>query len=155
MRAPGVVLLVVSVLLALPAAATPDPREMLADPGQEARARDIAQGLRCLVCQNQSIDDSDSDFARDLRRLVRERIVAGDGDAAIRAFVVSRYGDYVLLTPPFRPATALMWAGPPLVLLAGALVALRYLRRRPGGTAPAPLSEAERARLARLLDPQP
>ena len=143
----------VLLLLALPADAAVDPREQLPDAAQEARARDIAQGLRCLVCQNQSIDDSSSDLARDLRQLVRERIAAGDSDAQVQAFVVARYGDYVLLTPPFKPSTALLWVGPPLVLAAGLLGAVLYLRRRPAAPAAAPLSAAERARLDRLMEP--
>lgn len=144
-------------LVALPALATqglatPDPREMLADPAQEARARDIGRGLRCLVCQNQSIDESNADLARDLRLLVRERIEAGDSDRQVLAFVTSRYGDYVLLTPPFKPSTALLWLGPLLVFMAAGSGAALYLRRRARAEAVAPLSEAERKRLAKLLD---
>lgn len=148
-------LLLLAQALTLPAEAAVDPRERLADPVQEARAREVAQGLRCLVCQNQSIDESDSDLARDLRRLVRERILAGDSNKAVQDFIVARYGDYVLLTPPFKPSTALLWAGPPLALLAGAAAAFAYLRRRPTAKAAEPLSEAERRRLARLLDEHP
>jgi cytochrome c-type biogenesis protein CcmH len=125
---------------------------MLADPAQEARARDISKGLRCLVCQNQSIDDSNADLARDLRVLVRERIAAGDSNDQVITFVTQRYGDYVLLTPPLKPSTVLLWAGPALVFLAAATGAFFYLRRRPAGAAPAPLSDAEARRLKRLLD---
>lgn len=143
--------------LAGPAAAVTSPAEMLPDPAPEARARALGRGLRCLVCQNQSIDDSDADLARDLRRLVRERVRAGDSDAEVEAFVVARYGDFVLLEPPVRPATYLLWFGPALVLvLGGAAVAVFHHRsRRPGGgsgTATAgELSAEERARLERLL----
>jgi cytochrome c-type biogenesis protein CcmH len=139
-------------MLAAPAWAALDPREMLADPAQEARAREISRGLRCLVCQNQSIDDSNAELARDLRVLVRERIAAGDTDAQVEKFVVARYGDYVLLTPPFKPATLVLWLGPFLVFLAAASGAYFYLRRRPAMPAPKPLSEAERKRLRDLLD---
>jgi len=139
-------------LFAAPALAAPDPREMLENPAQEARAREISKGLRCLVCQNQSIDDSNAELARDLRLLVRERIAAGDSDDQVLAFVTRRYGDYVLLTPPFKASTALLWVGPGLVLLAAATGAFFYLRRRPAPDSVAPLSDAERKRLAKLLD---
>ncbi|MEC8180560.1 MAG: cytochrome c-type biogenesis protein, partial [Pseudomonadota bacterium] len=118
-------------------------------------ARALSQNLRCLVCQNQSIDDSDAGLARDLRLLVRERLTAGDNDAAVIDFVVARYGDYVLLTPPVKPATYALWFGPPLLLAAGGLVIFFAARRRrteASEPAPAPLTVAERARLARLLD---
>lgn len=140
--------LLFALLLAWPAFAALDPREMLPDPAQEARAREISRDLRCLVCQNQSIDDSNADLARDLRLLVRQRIAAGDTNAQATAFIVARYGDYVRLTPPLNAATAALWGLPLLVLLAGTLGALRYVRRRP--PPPAPLTAAERARLARL-----
>src|SRR5229473_2528165 len=97
------------------------PDEMLADPGLEARAREVGRELRCLVCRNQSIDDSDADLAHDLRVLVRERITAGDSNDQVVAYVRSRYGDFVLLRPPFEIATALLWGGPLLVLLLGAI----------------------------------
>src|SRR5213592_3567239 len=109
-------LALVLALLALPALAV-EPSEMLKDPALEARARDIGRGLRCVVCQNQAIDDSNSEVAHDMRRAVRERLVAGDSDAAVFAYMVARYGDYVLLEPPFRPGTLLLWLGGPLVLL--------------------------------------
>jgi cytochrome c-type biogenesis protein CcmH len=138
-------------LLVAPAHAALDPREMLPDPAQEARARAIGKELRCLVCQNQSIDDSNAELARDLRVLVRERIAAGDSDTAVRQFVVARYGEYVLLTPPFNARTALLWVTPfavVLVALAGAALWLRRRRVAP----PAPLSDAERQRVRRLLE---
>ena len=128
-----------------------DPALQLPDPAQEERARGIGRELRCLVCQNQSIEDSDADLARDLRRIVREQVAAGRSDAEVKGFVHERYGDFVLLRPRFTAATALLWATPAVALLAGALL-VRAARRRPGGPPPAPaaLTEAERARLARL-----
>lgn len=137
-------------LLSAPAfAVLPD--EQLADPALEARARAVSQELRCLMCQNQSIDDSNAPIARDLRLLVRERIKAGDSDAQVVQFLTDRYGDFVRLRPPFKPSTFLLWLTPPaLLLIAGAGTAL-YLRRR-GSTAPAtPLSDSDEARLASLL----
>ncbi len=134
------------------AAQAVEPRERLADPALEARARALSQELRCLVCQNETIDDSHADLAHDLRVLLRERLAAGDSDAAALRYIVQRYGDFVLLKPPVEPATYVLWFGPPLVLLVGGLGALLYLRRRRAAAAvPAPLSEAERQRLAALL----
>lgn len=104
------------------------PSEMLTDPALEARARAISQELRCLVCQNQSIDDSDADLAHDLRVLVRTRLQAGDSDAQVRAYVVKRYGDYVLLNPPLKTATLILWLGPLLMVLAALLVTFRFYR---------------------------
>ena len=146
-----------AVLLALavaigPARAATSPEEMLADPALEARARALGKELRCLVCQNQSIDDSDAPLARDLRRIVRERLLAGDSDAAIERYLVERYGDFVLLRPPVKPATWLLWLGPFLVLLGGAGLVLAFLRRRataPGE--PAELDPAEKKTLEALL----
>ncbi len=130
-----------------------DPAMQLPDAAQEERARGIGRELRCLVCQNQSIEDSDADLARDLRRIVREQVSAGRSDAEVVGFVHQRYGDFVLLRPRFSAATALLWATPAVALLAGGLL-LRSARRRPAAAsaAPAPgaLTEAERARLARL-----
>ena len=147
--------LVLSLLLlfivSLPAHAV-RPDEMLSDPVLEARARDIGQELRCLVCRNQSIDDSDADLAHDLRVLVRQRLVAGDTDPQVVGYIVSRYGDYVLLKPPFKLATWLLWGGPLLLLLAGLWALGRYLRRQAGMTPPPPLSADEERRLARILD---
>lgn len=131
-----------------------NPDEILDDPVLEARARDISAGLRCLVCQNESIDSSNADLARDLRILVRERLVAGDSDDQVRAFMVARYGDFVLLRPPLKPETYVLWFGPGAILVLGALGVALYLRRRaapPAGEAK-PLDAAEMARLARLLD---
>ncbi len=151
-------LLVALPLLAGPALAATSPAEMLADPALEARARAIGQELRCLVCQNQSIDDSDAELARDLRRIVRERLVAGDSDAEVIEYVQARYGDFALLRPPVRPVTWLLWFGPlALLLLGGGLVAAYFRGGTRGATATAAagagdgLGPAERARLERLL----
>jgi len=138
------------------AQAATSPDEVLADPVLEQRARALGKELRCLVCQNQSIDDSDAELARDLRLLVRERLVAGDSDAEIIAFLTARYGDFVLLEPPVRPATWGLWFGPLLVLLVAGLGVAIYLRRRPARTPPAaPLSAEERARVDALLEEEP
>lgn len=126
-----------------------EPQERLTDPALEARAKEIGQELRCLVCQNESIEDSNADLARDLRRLVRERVMAGDSDNTIFDYVVSRYGEFVLLTPPLRTGTLALWFGPSL-LLAGAFVWL-LLRRRPQPS-PKPLSEEESKVLNQLLE---
>ena len=137
--------------LAPVAALAVEPDEVLPDATLEARARAISTGLRCLVCQNQSIDDSHAALARDLRLLVRERLKDGDTDGQVRDYIVARYGDFVLLKPPFEADTALLWGMPFVVLVAGA-VGIAAARRRTG-TAPAgaPLDAAERARLDRLL----
>ncbi|MCW5698724.1 MAG: cytochrome c-type biogenesis protein CcmH [Rhodospirillales bacterium] len=132
-----------------------EPDEVLADPTLESRARGISQGLRCLVCQNQSIDDSDAELARDLRLLVRERLVAGDDDQQVIDYIVSRYGDFVLLKPPFKLATLALWAAPAVILLvAGVAVFLYYRQSATAGgaeAAPAPLSQAEQQRLETIL----
>ncbi len=142
----------VSLALSLPALAV-QPDEVLRDPALETRARAISAELRCLVCQNQSIDDSDAPLARDLRILVRERLTAGDSDREVRDFVVARYGDFVLLRPPVNWQTALLWGGPFLVLLAGIVaIAIAARRRRAEVSATAPLSDEEKARLAALLE---
>ncbi len=127
------------------------PDEMLADPVLEARARDISKDLRCLVCQNQSIDDSNAELARDLRLLVRERLRAGDSDRAVFSYLTDRYGDFVRLNPPFQVNTLLLWLGPLLILLGGA-GAIAWRLRRPCAPAPAPLDAHESARLRRLLE---
>ncbi|MBL8702132.1 MAG: cytochrome c-type biogenesis protein CcmH [Alphaproteobacteria bacterium] len=126
------------------------PHEQLADPALEARARALSKELRCQVCQNQSIDDSYAPLAADLRRLVRERLAAGDSDAQILAFVTSRYGDYVRLTPPMRLDTILLWSAPALCLVAGAVGLLLWSRRRPP-TIGTPLDAEEERALAALL----
>ena len=126
------------------------PDEMLADPVLEARAREISRELRCLVCRNQSIDDSDADLAHDLRVLVRERLKSGDSNDQTIGFVRARYGDFVLLRPPFAIGTALLWGGPLLVLLLGAFAVARLYRRRDVPTPP--LSAGERQRLSAVLE---
>ncbi len=132
-----------------------NPEEMLDDPVLEARAREISKGLRCLVCQNQSIDDSDASLAKDLRELVRERLVAGDSDQAVVDYVVSRYGDFVLLMPPFKAATLVLWFGPAIIAGLGIWAMIVFYRRRtpgPAGEAAAmPLSADEERRLEALL----
>ncbi len=125
------------------------PDEVLANPALEARARSISEGLRCMVCQNQSIDESDADLARDLRLLVRERLVAGDSDAEVVDYVVSRYGEFVLLKPRFNQHTVLLWAAPLALLLAGAFAVLASARAR--RTETPSLSAEEQARLDAIL----
>ena len=142
-------------LLALPAGAT-QPGEILSDPALEARAREIGAELRCLVCQNQSIDDSNAPLAHDLRVIVRERLVAGDSDEQVIAFVVERYGDYVLLKPPFKTSTLLLWGAPLLALLGGGLIVVFVQRRRGANPEAAPeLTAAEKQRLDQLIHPAP
>jgi cytochrome c-type biogenesis protein CcmH len=146
----AVLALVFALLLAGPARAV-EPGEMLADPALEARARAVSQDIRCLVCQNQSIDDSNADLAHDLRVLVRERLEAGDSDQQVKDYLVARYGDFVLLNPPFKLKTVILWLWPALLLLLGTGViafGARWRRRKLAG--PAPLSEDERRRLAEL-----
>jgi len=148
--------LALAVLLALTltgVAGAVEPSERLADPALEARARALSKELRCLVCQNESIDDSNADLAHDLRVLLRQRIKAGDTDQQAIQFLVNRYGDFVLLKPPVEPATYALWFGPPAALVLGALGAFFHIRRRRRTVgAPAPLSEAEQQRLAKLLE---
>lgn len=129
--------------------------EALADPAKEQRARALFKQLRCLVCQNQSIDDSDADLARDLRVLVRERIQAGDSDEQVLAFLTARYGDFVLLKPPVKASTLPLWLAPFVILVLGAgVIAVAVRRRRTQRpTAPTPLSADERARVDALLAP--
>jgi cytochrome c-type biogenesis protein CcmH len=140
--------------LAAPAFAV-QPDEVLKDPAMEARAREISKELRCLVCQNQSIDDSNAPLARDLRVLVRERLVAGDDDTGVLSYITARYGDYVLLRPPFKASTYVLWIGPVIILLLGALGAALFLRGRnrpvTAGDTEAPLTPEERKRLDKLL----
>ncbi len=140
--------LALSLLMSLPALAV-QPGEMLSDPALEARARALSSELRCMVCQNQSIDDSDAELAHDLRLLVRERLAAGDNDGQILDFVVARYGEFVLLKPRFNIRNALLWGTPIALLLVGGLViALTARLRRP---VMAGLSEEEQTTLNRIL----
>jgi cytochrome c-type biogenesis protein CcmH len=139
-------------LLAALAAPAVEPRERLADPAQEARARSISSQLRCLVCQNESIDDSGADLAHDIRVFVRERLTAGDTNAQAMQAIVSRYGSFVLLKPPVEPATYLLWYGPPLLLAAGLVGTLVWLKRRQSTPADiAPLNPEESRRLEGLM----
>lgn len=149
--------LIMVLSLAAASAAAVDPGEILGDPSMEARARNISKGLRCLVCQNQSIDDSDATLAKDLRLLVRERLLAGDTDERVVEYIVSRYGDFVLLKPPLKSYTLALWLGPVLIIGLGIAAVAVYYRRRPDAAAsagenPAPLSDGERRRLKALLD---
>jgi cytochrome c-type biogenesis protein CcmH len=144
-------LAIFGLLLALTAPAfAVQPDEVLQNPRLEARARALSQHLRCMVCQNQSIDDSDAPLARDLRLLVRERLSAGDSDSQVTDFLVSRYGEFVLLKPRFEWHTAALWLLPPVILLTGAIAVFLSTRRRPVAPDPA-LTEAERARLSEIL----
>jgi len=156
---------VTAVLLALAAIVAPSseiratgPDEVLAEPALEARAREIGRELRCLVCQNQSIDDSDADLARDLRSLVRARVKAGDSDRQVIDYVVSRYGDFVLMRPPFKPSTWALWFGPAVFLGAGGIALAVYFRRRrtvPDTAQGVALAEDEEIQVARLLKDGP
>ncbi|MEZ5848545.1 MAG: cytochrome c-type biogenesis protein [Geminicoccaceae bacterium] len=147
----AIVALIVMLLAAVPSLAGVTPDEILDDPALEERARSLGRELRCLVCQNQSIDDSDADLARDLRILVRERLESGDSDQQVRDYLVARYGEFVLLKPPVQASTWLLWAGPFALLLAGAVGVGTFMRRHPVGmTEPSPLSNDERARLQQL-----
>jgi cytochrome c-type biogenesis protein CcmH len=136
-------------LMAAPVAAVL-PDEMLADPALEARARTISRDLRCVVCQNQSIDDSDAPLARDLRLVVREQLMLGKSDAETVDYLVTRYGNFVLLKPPVEPATWALWLGPFAVLFGGGAALLAWSRRRTALPADTPLSESELAQVARL-----
>ena len=129
-----------------------EPDEILANQKLEARARAISAQLRCMVCQNESIDESGADLARDLRLLVRERLKAGDSDDQIRSFLVQRYGDFILLKPPFKPQTWLLWSTPFLILLLGGTYLAIVRCRLPGQAAPDCLTSAEQAKLSAMLE---
>ena len=148
MRIPALIL---AALIALsgPAFAV-DPDEMLKDPGQEQRAEAIGRQLRCPVCKTESIEESDADFTRDLRKVVRERVAAGDTDRQVLDYMHARYGDFILLKPPFEPSTWILWLAPPLLLVAGGALAWVVMRRRPAVSEPPALTEAERAALEAL-----
>ena len=141
---------VVVAALAGPVWAVSDPGEMLANPVLERRAEAIGEQLRCLVCQNESVEQSDADLARDLRRIIRQRVVAGQSNQQIIAWMTARYGDFIRLRPPFEGRTLVLWGAPVIALAVGAGVVLLARRRRPD--APPPLSAAERQRLMQLLD---
>ncbi|ANH03551.1 MULTISPECIES: cytochrome c-type biogenesis protein [Shinella] len=138
-------------IAAFPAFAV-NPDEVLADPALEARARALSAQLRCMVCQNQSIDDSNAELARDLRLLVRERLKNGDSDEAVIDYVVSRYGEFVLLNPRLRGETLLLWGAPIVLFLAGAAAMVLFVRKRGGKPTGTPLSEAEKAELEKALE---
>jgi cytochrome c-type biogenesis protein CcmH len=145
-------IIVLSLMLQLSPASAVEPDEILTDPALESRARALSAGFRCLVCQNQSIDDSDAPLARDLRLLIRERIQSGDTDNEVRNYVVSRYGDFVLLRPPFGSRTLILWLSPFLLLLAAVLFLL--FRRRLSPVSDLPLTESEEQRLRDLTSPR-
>jgi len=153
MRMLRLVALLVAVICVASLARAVEPDEILADAALEQRARAISAELRCMVCQNQSIDDSDADLAKDLRILVRERLVAGDTDRQVIDFVVARYGEFVLLRPRFSARNALLWAAPLLLLLAGGAFIL-FRGRGPAREA-ATLTEDERRRIEELLRDKP
>lgn len=142
--------------LSVSSAGAVEPSEMLDDPVLEQRAREISKGLRCIVCQNQSIDESNADLARDMRVMLRERLVSGDSDQQVFDYMVSRYGDFVLLNPPFKVSTYALWFGPLLIIGVGLLVVTVFYRRRLSGGgggegAPAGLSDKESRRLKHLM----
>jgi cytochrome c-type biogenesis protein CcmH len=138
--------------LALPTGAI-EPGEKLDDPKLEERARELSRELRCLVCQNQSIDDSDAPLARDLRLLVRDRLKEGDSNEEVLDYIVARYGDFVLLRPPVRPETWALWAAPfAALLIGGVVVFVLFRRKKEAGAEAAPLSAEEAARLDELME---
>ncbi|MBI5164605.1 MAG: cytochrome c-type biogenesis protein CcmH [Magnetospirillum sp.] len=144
-----------AVLLALAAPAfAADPDEMLKDPALEARAHALGKELRCLVCQSESIEDSNADLAKDLRVIVREHIAAGESESQIKKYVVDRYGDYVLLRPPVKASTLVLWLGPFALLLTALGAAWLVFRRRGGQPAAPPLTAEEQRRLDVLLKDQ-
>ena len=148
-------LIILAVFLATTGSAQAvNPDEVLPDPALEERARDLSAELRCLVCQNQSIDDSDAPLAKDLRVLIRQRLTAGDSDAQVIDFVVARYGEFVLLRPRFAPHTWALWLGPPALLIFAALIIVRSFRRRhreASAEIDAPLSAAEKKKLKKIM----
>ncbi len=151
-KAPFLAAILLALALLGPAAHAVQPDEMLPDPALEARARAITSELRCVVCVSETIDNSNADIARDLRVLVRERLVAGDTDAEVQAFVVGRYGEFVLFRPPFTARNAALWLAGPALLLAGGGIAFAFIRRRAAAPQPArpPLTAEEQARLSEI-----
>lgn len=154
LRLGTIAVLLLSLILSAHPLLAVEPDEVLEDPVLEGRARELSKEIRCLVCQNESIDSSNAQLAKDLRIIVRERLVAGDSDQEVYDYLVARYGDYVLLRPPMRPETYFLWFGPAVVFLLGAGGVAFYfmrLRRRAASDAPAPLSAQEERQLAQLL----
>jgi len=152
--------LALAVMMGSPASYAVQPDEIMSDPARESRARDLSRELRCMVCQNQSIDDSEAPLARDLRLLVRERIAAGDSNAQVIDFLVARFGEFVLLKPRLNPHTWLLWLLPPLALIGGGLALWIHSRRRSKSTAAEDpsrfkLTAEEEARLERLIAAEP
>ena len=150
----------IAVMMGSSAAYAVQPDEIMSDPAMETRARDLSRELRCMVCQNQSIDDSEAPLARDLRLLVRERIAAGDSDAQVIDFLVARYGEFVLLKPRLKPHTLLLWLLPPLALAGGGLALWMHSRRRSRSAAAedqslVKLTSEEETRLQRLIAAEP
>ncbi|MCB8873911.1 cytochrome c-type biogenesis protein [Acidisoma silvae] len=146
--------LAILLLQVAPAFAVSDPSELLANPALEARAEAIGSHLRCLVCQNESIEASDAGLAKDIRAIIRQQVVAGRSDKQITAYMVQRYGTFILLRPPFEPLTVLLWGSPVIALLLGAAIAFfafRRQRREAAASAPIPLSPDEQAKLEALL----
>ncbi len=154
-----IIAILLALVLILPVAAQAvEPDEVLDDPKLEQRAREISKGLRCVVCQNESIDESNAELAKDLRILVRDRLQAGDTNEEVVDYVVARYGEFVLLEPRFAPHTYLLWLTPALLLLFGLMLAYKLFRGRQSqveASAPKPLSDAERQQLDRLLSAGP
>jgi len=149
-----ILFLFLAAAIAAPPAHAVQPDEIMSDPAKESRARELSRELRCMVCQNQSIDDSEAPLARDLRLLVRERIAAGDSDAQVMDFLVARYGEFVLLKPRLKSHTLLLWLLPPLALVGGGLALWMQNRRRTKSAAndpPFELTPDEEARLERLI----
>ena len=146
------ILSLIVVLLCATQALAVLPHEQLDDPALEARAREISRELRCQVCQNQSIDDSNAPLAADLRRLVRERLKSGDTDDQVFSYLTQRYGDYILLRPPLRADTIVLWFGPAAALLVAVIAIALYMRRQRGAPVAAPLTPEEERRLSHLLD---
>jgi cytochrome c-type biogenesis protein CcmH len=145
------VLALLLLLLLAPSAGAVQPGEQLSDPALEARARALSAEFRCMVCQNESIDQSDADLAHDIRVLIRERLKAGDSDQQVRDFLVRRYGVFILLKPPVQPVTYLLWFAPFVLLVLGAVGIGMFLRTRGAAAPPVPLRAEERRRLERML----
>jgi cytochrome c-type biogenesis protein CcmH len=155
MRRGAPALTLAALLFSISAAFAVNPDEVLKDPALELRARQISSELRCLVCQNQSIDISDADLAKDLRVIVRERLTAGDTDAQVTDYVVARYGEFVLLKPRFSGANAVLWLAPLVLMLGGGMVVFGYMRRTKPRNAPAELSKEDQAKLAGIINQEP